>query len=299
MAVSNHPWKQWVNFEVEVPEGKTPPIVVRRMIGMGTWLLRGMMAQEFEFIESEIEGLWRQLLEHGGFALKPMDQRYKMVDSLDPLGKKGEEFTRETENPKKDSEDYPRMFMENRMYQSQKFQKLHVGVGVRQDGLQFLHCLMLPKPNYDLPVFSTFIIGMKRISLAYVDLLPATPDQVLPDMFLEGMQLLQMESISSNQLNLKWMSDISSPKMISISPKNEEETCQLLAYIALLCKVYLKTAEIISPINSPDKIEEIQQGHQKILKKSIENTHLREIINKSFGSEMTDDYLSNCFFQTS
>lgn len=46
-------------------KGKNPPAVVRRLIGMGTWLLRGMMAQEYEFLESEIEGLWRQLLEHG------------------------------------------------------------------------------------------------------------------------------------------------------------------------------------------------------------------------------------------
>lgn len=46
-------------------QGKNPPAVVRRLIGMGTWLLRGMMAQEYEFLESEVEGLWRQLLEHG------------------------------------------------------------------------------------------------------------------------------------------------------------------------------------------------------------------------------------------
>lgn len=77
------------------------------------------------------------------------------------------------------------MFMENRMYQSQKFQKLHIGLGVRQDGMQFLHCMMLPKQDYDLPIFSVFMIGMKRISLAFVDLCPATPDQILPDMFHE------------------------------------------------------------------------------------------------------------------
>lgn len=77
------------------------------------------------------------------------------------------------------------MFIENRMYQSQKFQKLHIGLGVRQDGMQFLHCMMLPKENYDLPIFSVFMIGMKRISLAFVDLCPATPDQILPDMFRE------------------------------------------------------------------------------------------------------------------
>lgn len=127
-----------------------------------------------------------------------------------------------------------------------------------------------------------------------------------------------MESISSNQLNLDWTAEISSPKMISISPKNEEESCQFLAYTALLCKVYLKTAEISEPILSPEKVEKIQAGHEKcetskscfliffdiflfsrFLKKSVENTHLREIIERGFGPEVMEDYLSNCFFAKS
>lgn len=39
-------------------------------------------------------------------------------------------------DPEKGAEGYPRMFLENRIYCSRVFRKLHVEVGARQDGLQ-------------------------------------------------------------------------------------------------------------------------------------------------------------------
>lgn len=35
----------------------------------------------------------------GGFGLKPFDKRFKMLDSMDKMGEKGEAFTRQSENP--------------------------------------------------------------------------------------------------------------------------------------------------------------------------------------------------------
>lgn len=103
---------------------------------MGTWILRGSMDPEFEFLESEFEGLWRQILGYEGFALYEMNPKYKFVDSLDPDGEKGEAYTRETKSPKPGQPGYPRMFIENRVYSSDKFRKMHMELGCRQDGLQ-------------------------------------------------------------------------------------------------------------------------------------------------------------------
>jgi phycocyanobilin:ferredoxin oxidoreductase len=40
---------------------------------------------------------------------------------------------------------YPRLVLENRVYSSKAFRKLHVEVGVRQDGLQVLHVVLYPR----------------------------------------------------------------------------------------------------------------------------------------------------------
>lgn len=40
---------------------------------------------------------------------------------------------------------YPRLLIENRIYCSRVFRKLHVEVAVRQDGLQVLHVVLCPR----------------------------------------------------------------------------------------------------------------------------------------------------------
>ncbi len=40
---------------------------------------------------------------------------------------------------------YPRLTLENRVYCSRVFRKLHVEVGIRQDGLQVLHVVLYPR----------------------------------------------------------------------------------------------------------------------------------------------------------
>jgi hypothetical protein len=40
---------------------------------------------------------------------------------------------------------YPRLLIENRIYSSRVFRKLHLEVAVRQDGLQVLHMVFFPR----------------------------------------------------------------------------------------------------------------------------------------------------------
>ena len=40
---------------------------------------------------------------------------------------------------------YPRLLIENRVYSSRVFRKLHLELAVRQDGLQFLHLVFYPR----------------------------------------------------------------------------------------------------------------------------------------------------------
>lgn len=40
---------------------------------------------------------------------------------------------------------YPRLMIENRIYSSRVFRKLHLEVATRQDGLQVMHMVMFPR----------------------------------------------------------------------------------------------------------------------------------------------------------
>jgi hypothetical protein len=40
---------------------------------------------------------------------------------------------------------YPRLMIENRVYSSRVFRKLHLEVAHRQDGLQVLHMVLFPR----------------------------------------------------------------------------------------------------------------------------------------------------------
>ncbi len=56
---------------------------------------------------------------------------------------------------------YPRLLIENRIYSSRVFRKLHLEVACRQDGLQVLHMVMYPRYSFDLPIFAMDIVVAK------------------------------------------------------------------------------------------------------------------------------------------
>src|ERR687894_3324381 len=44
---------------------------------------------------------------------------------------------------------------ENRCYQTPQFRKIHLELARLGNGLDVLHCVMFPRPNYALPIFGT------------------------------------------------------------------------------------------------------------------------------------------------
>lgn len=56
---------------------------------------------------------------------------------------------------------YPRLLLENRIYSSRVFRKLHLEVGLRQDGLQVLHAVLYPRYAIDLPILAMDLVVAK------------------------------------------------------------------------------------------------------------------------------------------
>ena len=74
-----------------------------------------------------------------------------------------------------------RLAIENRCYQTPQFRKLHLELARVNNGLDILHCVMFPNPEYALPIFGSDLVGRGggSISAAIVDLSPISPDRSL------------------------------------------------------------------------------------------------------------------------
>ncbi|NET52637.1 MAG: hypothetical protein F6K09_29355 [Merismopedia sp. SIO2A8] len=59
-----------------------------------------------------------------------------------------------------------RLTIQNHCYSTREFRKIHLELAKIGSGLDILHCVMFPRPEYDLPMFGTDLVGgrNKKIS---------------------------------------------------------------------------------------------------------------------------------------
>jgi hypothetical protein len=75
----------------------------------------------------------------------PQDLGWDYIDSMDPQREWDGWSFADIADPAKGEEGYPRLQVENRVYCSRAFRKLHLEVAVRQDGLEVLHVVLYPR----------------------------------------------------------------------------------------------------------------------------------------------------------
>ncbi|BCX07934.1 MAG: hypothetical protein KatS3mg066_1793 [Fischerella sp.] len=52
-----------------------------------------------------------------------------------------------------------KLIIENRCYQTPQFRKMHLELAKVGNMLDILHCVMFPRPEYDLPMFGCDLVG--------------------------------------------------------------------------------------------------------------------------------------------
>lgn len=78
-------------------------------------------------------------------ATRPQDKGWDFLDSVDAAREWDGWSFADIADPPKGGDGYPRLLVENRLYCSRAFRKLHLEVAARQDGLQVLHMVMYPR----------------------------------------------------------------------------------------------------------------------------------------------------------
>lgn len=220
-----------------------------------------------------IEGVWQQHLDLSPY-LVPEDLGY-IEGSLE-----GERLT-----------------IENHCYQTPQFRKLHLELAQVGNGLDILHCVMFPKPEYALPIFGTDLVGSLRggISAAIVDLSPVSADRTLPHRYQKALSGLSKLQFSQPRELPDW-GDIFSDFCLFVRPVGAQEEDQFLDRVRVFLTLHCQIASTEIPLESHFDITKVLAGQQNYCTKQQQNDKTRRVLERSFGTEWTDRYMNTMLF---
>ncbi len=182
----------------------------------------------------------------------------------------------------------------NRCYQAPQFRKLHLELARVGNSLDILHCVMFPNPDYALPMFGTDLVGGRgQISAAIVDLSPISPDRQLPSSYQSALQTLALPNFSQPR-DLPTWGDIFSEFCVFIRPANAAEETAFIEHVGMMLRIHCQQAA--ATVATPEQRSEILLGQRRYCTQQQQNDKTRRVLEKAFGTEWTDHYMSTLLF---
>ncbi len=190
-----------------------------------------------------------------------------------------------------------RLTIENLCYQTPQFRKLHLELAHLNQGLDILHCVMFPRSDYSLPIFGTDLVGSKTgvISAAIVDLSPVNPDRSLPLCYQRKLSQLSPLELSESRALPEW-GDIFSDYCLFARLSNEQEGEKFLQRVEDYLRLHCEIARETNPLQSLQEIDHIRSGQLNYCLKQQQNDKTRRVLEKSFGTEWTERYMTTMLF---
>lgn len=185
-----------------------------------------------------------------------------------------------------------KLTIENQCYQTPQFRKLHLELARVGANLDILHCVMFPRPEYNLPMFGCDLVGGRgQISAAIIDLSPVT--EALPESYATALDQLPAQTFAEERALPDW-GTIFSPYCRFIRPANPaEETAfvDLIAdYLALHCQQAIATPA------TPDQKAVIMAGQRNYCEQQQKNDKTRRVLEKAFGEVWAERYMTTVLF---
>lgn len=216
-----------------------------------------------------IEGVWQRYLDLSPYPL-PADLGY-VEGRLE-----GEKLT-----------------IENRCYQTPEFRKLHLELAKVGNTLDILHCVMFPRPERDLPMFGTDLVGARgKISAAIADLSPIR-DATLPDSYIQALSALPTITFSQPRELPPW-GDIFSQFCLFVRPDGEEEETLFVSRVEAYLEIHCQQARSTPP--TPEQQAQILAGQRNYCTNQRKNDKTRRVLEKAFGTEWAEYYMTTVLF---
>ena len=192
-----------------------------------------------------------------------------------------------------------KLVIENLCYQAPQFRKLHLELAQVGNGLDILHCVMFPNPKYDLPIFGADIVGGKggAISAAIADLSPINAERLLPVKYDQALSALPDLNFSQPRALPEW-ADIFSEFCLFVRPMGEQEEQAFLQRVRDFLTIHCQIARATNPLTSELDVAIAIAGQQYYCEKQQQNDKTRRVLEKSFGKEWADRYMTTMLFDS-
>ncbi|NET10578.1 MAG: phycocyanobilin:ferredoxin oxidoreductase [Symploca sp. SIO2B6] len=188
-----------------------------------------------------------------------------------------------------------RLTIQNHCYSTREFRKIHLELAKIGSGLDILHCVMFPRPEYDLPMFGTDLVGgrNKKISAAIVDLSPTSSNKRLPDGYCTALNALPPCSFSQPRELPQW-GTIFSEFCLFVKPNGPEEEDLFLSRVQTFLSIHCQQA--IATYPTPENRPTLLKGQQNYCSQQQQNDKTRRVLEKAFGAEWADRYMTTVLF---
>lgn len=191
-----------------------------------------------------------------------------------------------------------KLVIENRCYQAPQFRKLHLELAQVGNSLDILHCVMFPNPEYNIPIFGADIVGGRGgISAAIVDLSPISAERSLPIKYDQALSALPKFNFSQPRALPDW-ADIFSGFCLFVRPMDSVEEQAFLQRVRDFLTLHCQIANAEIALTSDLDIAKAIAGQQYYCKKQQQNDKTRRVLEKSFGTEWAERYMTTMLFDS-
>jgi phycocyanobilin:ferredoxin oxidoreductase len=215
-----------------------------------------------------------------GSVLDSWNQHFDFTEKQIPEEFKKVEFLSENDE----------VYIENHVWECEKFRKVHLEVAQMKSGLDILHINMYPRYEYDIPIFGADIVASpKAVGAAIVDISSIREDRSLPEQY-KILDIVNIEFEKDKKMP-EW-GDVFSDYCVFVSPTEDEYQKFIevaFAYLNFHCAISNNTKK-------SDNIESNYLGHKFYCEKQRKNNKTRRVLESIFGEEYADKYISEMLF---
>ena len=203
--------------------------------------------------------------------------------------------------PGKDAE--AKLSVENAVYESDVFRKMHCELAWGDGGFEVLHVVMYPWAERAAPVFAADVVGFGgRVSLCIADVAPVTKDLSLPRSYVDALAP-ELERALGDGLTRRelpdWGRAILGPLCLCVGPKvGDDARADVDAFFRYAFKLHdancalASAPELILPSDSSVALD----AQVRFCERQLENVKTRRALERAFGVDLTDRYMRQVLF---
>lgn len=181
--------------------------------------------------------------------------------------------------------------VENYVWKTEKFRKIHIEVAQMKSGLNILHTNMYPRYEYDIPIFGADIVASpKSVGAAIVDISSIREDRSLPKDY-EILDIVPRDFEEDKRMP-EW-GDVFSKYCVFVKP-TEDEYQKFVDLTFTYLNYHCNISHRVKP--NWDNYPNVYAGHKYYCDKQRKNDKTRRVLKSIFGEEFADKYISEMLF---